>query len=104
MAGYYLSSHEMFQRLLSTSRLPHTQDFTFWPQFFSPREQTLLLFAALQKLDRTETSIFRKRRKALGRRLADQTLPEDLFLPDEYYDFQEVSSIHNIAFSTKVTS
>jgi len=91
------------RRLLSTSRLSHTQDFTFWPQFFSSREQTLLLFAGLQKLDRTESSVFRRRRKALGRRLTDQTLPEDLFLPDEYYDFQEVSSVHKIPSSTKAT-
>ena len=106
MAGY-LSLRQMafpsFQRLLSTSRLAHTQDFTFWPQFFTAREQTLLLFAALQKLDRAESSIFRRRRKALGRSLTDQTLPEDLFLPDEYYDFQEVSSVYNVILSTKAT-
>ncbi|KAH9838637.1 uncharacterized protein C8Q71DRAFT_821769 [Rhodofomes roseus] len=70
-------------------------DFQWFPNFFSTREQYALLDAALRKLDVTENRQFRRRRKELMK--AHSSTPvadsgesvQSLFLPDEYYDFQE---------------
>ncbi|KZT73560.1 hypothetical protein DAEQUDRAFT_743047 [Daedalea quercina L-15889] len=70
-------------------------DFQYFPAFFSTSEQSALLSAALRKLDATESRRFRRRRKELEQRSALSLYSErpssvqSLFLPDEYYDFQE---------------
>ncbi|PFH50080.1 hypothetical protein AMATHDRAFT_61899 [Amanita thiersii Skay4041] len=70
---------------------PH---FHFWPDLFSPTEQRLLLFAALHMLDSNESRQFQRRRKRLLQSNEQSvSLPpkdvSDLFLPDQYYDFEE---------------
>lgn len=79
------------------SRLP--PDFQYFPDFFSIPEQRVLLAAALQKLDTAESRQFRRLRKAFlaaqtnspvagDRHSPDHTL-QAMFLPDEYYNFEE---------------
>lgn len=69
--------------------------FTLWPRFFAPCEQRTLLSAALERLDRTETRRARQQMKKYQRNLASsssastETGLHHLFLPDDYYDFQE---------------
>lgn len=77
----------------SNSTLCHP-DFTLWPNFFTPCEQQTLLTAALKKLDSMESRQFRRRRKETKLSLADPSdvaSLQDLFFPEEYYDFQEVA-------------
>lgn len=69
-------------------------DFTFYPAFFSSSEQRLLLSTALEKLDMSEPRKVRRRQREF---LASRTVcgpttntVDDLFLPDEYYTFEEV--------------
>ena len=73
---------------------PLPPDFTFYPSFFGVEEQCVLLKAAPRKLDSMESSRFRRRRKeylrASGAPSAGDPV-QALFLPDELYDFQEVS-------------
>ncbi|PCH38144.1 hypothetical protein WOLCODRAFT_136066 [Wolfiporia cocos MD-104 SS10] len=71
------------------------QDLTFIPDFFSVSEQRILLTTALQKLNAAERRHFRQRRKQFCAKLkptaasdSQETL-HGIFLPDEYYDFQE---------------
>ncbi|KAI0082774.1 hypothetical protein K474DRAFT_1584763 [Panus rudis PR-1116 ss-1] len=67
------------------------KDLLFYDAFFSEREQRLLLTAALQKLDSAERRLYRQRRKEYLKGHASTTgTPSitDLFLPDEYYDFE----------------
>ncbi|KAF7295335.1 2OG-FeII-Oxy-2 domain-containing protein [Mycena indigotica] len=109
----------MFEKTLSTAftRLPNlklaharcnTRDFsttllpaelrkhlTFYPNFFSGTEQRVLLEAALHKLDGMESGNHRRKRKALLRGTTPRSFPtasnplQDLFLPDNYYEFQQ---------------
>lgn len=69
-------------------------DFVLHPGVFSLSEQKVLLSASLEKLDRAESRQFRKRRKQFFESLPSPPLAassvEELFLPDEYYDFQMV--------------
>lgn len=71
-------------------------DFTFIPNFLSPREQTILLRIALQKLDNSGPRSYQKRRKAYlsssstSVKKDDDGDPNSLFLPDSLYEFQEV--------------
>jgi len=69
-------------------------DFSFWPDYFTGREQRVLLKASLQKLDASETRISRRRRKEYWKSRAHE-LPSsqliEFFAPDELYDFQEAS-------------
>ncbi|KAH9857059.1 hypothetical protein C2E23DRAFT_720601 [Lenzites betulinus] len=78
-----------FARQFSSARMP--RDFAFYPEFFTAREQSTLLRAALQKLDSMEGSRFRRRRREFLR-TSPPAVTQDvraLFLPDELYDFQE---------------
>ncbi|KAF8894474.1 hypothetical protein BD779DRAFT_1434806 [Infundibulicybe gibba] len=64
--------------------------FTFWPKFFSPQEQRVLLAAALFKLDATDDIQTRRRRRIWAKNLAESPImTPELFYPDESYDFQE---------------
>jgi alkylated DNA repair protein alkB family protein 7 len=64
------------------------RDFQYFPEIFSLAEQKILLSAALKKLDATETRLFRKRKKALDAPRV-QSSPQDLFFPDDHYQFEE---------------
>lgn len=72
-------------------------DFTWWPTFLNESEQRLLLRAALRKLDDSESRTMRRKRKDFlahnPHRAADSSVNAiaDLFLPDEYYQFEEVN-------------
>ncbi|GJE95173.1 2OG-FeII-Oxy-2 domain-containing protein [Phanerochaete sordida] len=64
---------------------------TFYPNFFSLKEQRVLLSASLEKLNASENRKSRRRQRDY---LASRAAPtpsstEDLFLPDEYYTFEE---------------
>lgn len=69
-------------------------DFTFYPAFFSLPEQQLLLSTALEKLDMSEPRKVRRRQKeyitSRTARGPTANTVDDLFLPDEYYTFEEV--------------
>ncbi|KIP08164.1 hypothetical protein PHLGIDRAFT_104744 [Phlebiopsis gigantea 11061_1 CR5-6] len=78
-------------RCISLKADGYPADFTFYPNFFSHEEQRLLLSAALHKLDMSENRKVRRRQREL---LASGTLKllnsiEQVFLPDEYYTFEE---------------
>lgn len=66
----------------------------FWPAYFNAEEQKILLKASLHKLDSNESIRSRKRRRAYLRTLpVKASRPDDIqnfFLPDDYYEFQEV--------------
>jgi hypothetical protein len=89
-----MTAPTILRRMFAGQHISRARDFTLWPQFFSPDEQTILLRAALQKLDLAENRLFRKRRKAFGLLTAEESSIKSLFYPDDYYDFQEVSFIH----------
>lgn len=77
---------------LTPAGQPH--DLLFLPQFFSESEQRVLLSVALQKLDSRESRLFKRRRKDYQARLGTAHMPttiESHFLPDEFYDFEEVA-------------
>ncbi|KXN90542.1 hypothetical protein AN958_04214 [Leucoagaricus sp. SymC.cos] len=75
----------------ATSSLP--EGLEFWPAYFTSNEQNLLLRVSLHKLDNSESIRSRKRRrlylKSLPSNFSEPTSMQDIFLPDEYYDFQE---------------
>lgn len=70
-------------------------DFSFYPEFFSAEEQRLLLTAALQKLDMIENRKIRRRQREFLASHSPSPLSsiEGVFLPDDYYTFQEVRFI-----------
>ncbi len=72
----------------------YPRDFIFLPNFYSPSEQRILLSAALQRLDSLETRQYRRRRKEhLSQSLqtdSKSTSIQDVFLPDEFYCFEDV--------------
>ncbi|KAH7929799.1 hypothetical protein BV22DRAFT_1043721 [Leucogyrophana mollusca] len=73
-------------------RLP--KDFDLYPNFFTFSEQRILLTTALQKLDATESRRARKRRKEFQSSISpssdlSSSSLQDLFLPDDYYAFEE---------------
>ncbi len=65
-----------------------------WPTYFTINEQKILLRASLQKLDNSETTRNRKRRrnylKTLSATTPDPLSVQCIFLPEEYYEFREV--------------
>jgi hypothetical protein len=72
----------------------YPRDFALLPTFFTSHEQQTLLATALQKLDSTESRHARRRRKqvseSFGRTYGQLTSLQNLFYPDEYYEFEEV--------------
>ncbi|KAI0724049.1 hypothetical protein C8T65DRAFT_628320 [Cerioporus squamosus] len=79
-------------RQLATSGSQYPEDFKFYPSFFTFQEQCILLRAALKKLDSMESGKSRRRRREYLRSNPPKVTTDsvqDLFLPDEYYDFQE---------------
>ncbi|KAI1794536.1 hypothetical protein LXA43DRAFT_109549 [Ganoderma leucocontextum] len=66
--------------------------FTIYPNFFTEDEQCALLRASLKKLDSMESGKFRRRRREFLRNSPSQPSADPvqaLFLPDEFYEFQE---------------
>ena len=79
-----------FVQTKSAASLP--EGFKIFPEFLSLTEQRTLLSAALSKLDSTETKQARMRRRDfLGNHPQENRTIEDLFLPDAYYNFEEVA-------------
>lgn len=80
---------------MSSKRFP--QGVQFWPTYFDVDEQKVLLQASLYKLDNSESIKSRKRRrmylKALPVNRPEPTEIQNIFLPDEYYEFQEVCTV-----------
>lgn len=75
-----------------TKSLAAIDGFTFFPDFLSLTEQRTLLSAALSKLDSTGTKQARKRqRDFLANHPRESRGIEDVFLPEAYYDFEEVA-------------
>lgn len=83
------------RRHLSTPVVSLPEDFAFFPDFFTVDEQSVLLKAALRKLDGMESGKVRRRRReylrgpAAAARATSLSPVQSLFLPDEFYDFQE---------------
>jgi alkylated DNA repair protein alkB family protein 7 len=73
-------------------------DFTLHLNVFNEEEQKILLEASLNKLDRAEDRHQRKRRKFFeatrAEKLSEHFAVRSLFLPDHYYDFQEVTCLN----------
>jgi hypothetical protein len=65
---------------------------TFIPDFLSESEQNLLLTASLKKLNDAEGGLVRRRRRRYEASLPDDHPQRRSFLPDVYYQFEEVSS------------
>ena len=90
-------SHSWRRRASSLpAQLADHPDFDFYPHFFSQDEQRVLLRAALRKLDAQESPKHRRKRKDYLRTLAQASTAaagsdpvQSLFLPDEYYAFQD---------------
>lgn len=92
--------HNSTRRRYSTSTIPLwlRDNFSFWPTFLNEVEQTVVLRAALRKLDDNESKSMRRRRRdylaahqGLASRLPSLGTPvTHVFLPDEYYQFEEV--------------
>ncbi|KAJ3564281.1 hypothetical protein NP233_g8397 [Leucocoprinus birnbaumii] len=83
--------HRAHLSSVSSEHLP--RGFRIWPTYFSVNEQRILLRASLSKLDNSESIRSRKRRrsylKTSSANLSEPTDVRDIFLPDEYYEFQE---------------
>lgn len=84
--------HSILRRYSTRQALP--ADFLWFPRFFNPTEQHALLSAALRKLDATEPRTARKRRRDFVAshqqgRPRDTGDLNDVFLPDEFYHFEE---------------
>ena len=92
------------RRVVSTvthlSRSTSLKDFAFYPSFFSESEQKILLSASLHKLDSTERREFRRRRKEYLKQQATTNVStssiRDVFLPDNFYSFEEVFATNNV--------
>ncbi|KAF9001895.1 hypothetical protein BDQ17DRAFT_1244136 [Cyathus striatus] len=63
--------------------------FKFWPSFFSFDEQKCLLDAALTKLDSMESRRSRQRRRQHPRVINTSGSIQQMFYPDDCYEFQE---------------
>ena len=87
------SYRSILRRYSTRSALP--ADFLWFPRFFNLMEQHVLLSAALRKLDAAEPRAARKRRRDFlashqQGRVRDTGDLNDVFLPDEFYHFEEV--------------
>lgn len=71
------------------------KDFSLFPNVFTMAQQRILLGMALEKLDAAESRQSRRRRNTFKQSMASSSLgdsPSDLFLPDEWYQMEEVHS------------
>jgi hypothetical protein len=90
----YLPSKQVLWRNFTSHPYPPGHAFAFFPQFFSRKEQRLLLSASLKILDSSDTRLTRRTRGEFFKSKLPQsndTDPMELFAPDDLYPFQEVS-------------
>jgi hypothetical protein len=90
----YVPSKQVLWRNFASHPYPPGHAFTFFPQFFSRKEQRLLLSASLKILDSSDTRLTRRKRADFFNSKLPQsndTDPMELFAPDDLYHFQEVS-------------
>jgi Rad3-related DNA helicase len=90
----YVPNKQILWRNFTSHPYPPGHAFTFFPQFFSKKEQRLLLSASLKILDSSDTRLTRRRRAEFFKSKLPQsndTNPMELFAPDNLYHFQEVS-------------
>lgn len=86
--------HSFVQTTVDRSPVALPEGFKFFPEFLSLTEQQILLSAALSKLDSFESRQTRKRRRDfLSNHLRESRTIEDVFLPDAYYNFEEVAQL-----------
>ena len=84
-------------RTLATPSSNHGlgDDFALHLNVFNEEEQKILLAASLSKLDRAEDRHHRKRRRFFeathAEKLSERLDVNSLFLPDQYYNFQQVT-------------
>lgn len=93
LRGAILPRSRLNLKTLSTQTRALPEDFTFFHNVLSVPEQQILLAAALDNLDQKESARFRRKRKVFGSRvsqLSNIDSVSSLFLPDEYYNFEEV--------------
>ncbi|KAF8495394.1 hypothetical protein JB92DRAFT_2747830 [Gautieria morchelliformis] len=64
-------------------------DFRFFPTFLTGEEQRVLFLSALGQLDNVGSRESRRKRKRKQITNTETPAINDLFLPDEYYDFEE---------------
>ncbi|OBZ75433.1 hypothetical protein A0H81_04127, partial [Grifola frondosa] len=86
----FVTRHAIRRMSSMTIELP--QDFTFFRDFFTIPEQRILLTAALRKLDLMDSRQLRRRRKDYSSTAVESSQSDSiqsLFLPDEYYGFEE---------------
>ncbi|KAH9951957.1 hypothetical protein B0H21DRAFT_715040 [Amylocystis lapponica] len=82
-------------RWISSRPAVYPRDFDLFIDFLSTTEQRILLTAALHKLDSTGSRDFRRRRRGFRPNQDVSSMQdssrsiESLFLPDEYYEFEE---------------
>lgn len=95
LRNYYVPSKQVLRRNFVSHPYPPGHAFTFFPQFFSRKEQRLLLSASLKVLDSTDTRLTRRRRADFFKSKLPQSNDTDpimeIFAPDDLYHFQEVS-------------
>jgi hypothetical protein len=72
------------------------RDFTLIPEFLCPDEQRVLLAASLRKLNEAESALSRRKRRRYEVSLTGHQR-ESLFLPDEFYQFEEVSLVLTVS-------
>jgi len=95
------SSKRYLSTLIDVKGKRPPRDFSLFRDIFTVPEQRILLATALQQLDSIESRHFRRRRQAFihDRPKENPEQSQDLrglFLPDEYYEMEEV---HSFIFS-----
>ncbi|TFK42720.1 hypothetical protein BDQ12DRAFT_676696 [Crucibulum laeve] len=81
---------QLLSNAWSTRKNSYPQGFSLFKEFLSLKEQQVLLTSSLRKLDDTESRRARRRRKLhSAKTTANLTSLEGIFLPDEFYEFQE---------------
>lgn len=81
---------ENTSQFFSGSIRPEERSFTFFPNFFNDQEQKILLQSCLKKLNGLGSHRARKQRRDYTASKPSPALTTDLFLPDKFYEFEEV--------------
>ncbi|KAF9239587.1 hypothetical protein BU15DRAFT_46515 [Melanogaster broomeanus] len=86
-----LPTGRRFLSQLAATRHSLPKGFVLFPEFFDIREQRLLLTSALSQLDALESKRVRKLQGEYRAKspISESTSLEGLFLPEQYYTFQE---------------
>lgn len=89
----FLSTNSPSSSFLRNSAATLPRDFRFIPSFLDEYEQRILLKHALRKLDETGKRSFQRKRRGKGHYDLTTGSIADMFLPDEYYEFEEVAKL-----------